>query len=397
MSKMFLLLTVILMDFLSGMEFDLFVPSFPELQVHFDISSFWVEAGLSVNFIGYCLSLFWVGAMADRYGRKPLLLLGLILFVGGSLLCVWAPFYNLLLMGRFLQGIGVAAPAILSFLIIADSYPLSSQQRFLALLNGVMNISVAVAPLVGSYITFYFHWRGNFMALLALGLLVLILVLFIPNKPLNHKKRDSLVAGYLGLFKSKDVILFIGYFILMIAPYWIFVGMSPILYMKSLGVSLTHFGYYQGLLAFVFALGCFLYSGLLSKCSHKAWLLGSFVVLVLSLLSLGAATWFNCQNPLWITLSLLPFVISQIIPSTILYPLSLNIIPEAKGQVSAMIQGGRLIFCAISLQIAGYFYQGSFQTIGIIIVLVIAAGIVPFIIILQRWNVLQKYGVSGQT
>src|SRR3990167_1884468 len=109
-SKTAMILTaVILMDLLTGIEFDLFVPSFPQLQSHFNLTAFWVEALLSVNFIGYCLSLFFVGGLADRYGRKPIILLGLIIFVIGSILCLSTASYKLILAGRFLQGIGVAA------------------------------------------------------------------------------------------------------------------------------------------------------------------------------------------------------------------------------------------------------------------------------------------------
>ncbi len=71
MAKSVMLLTVILMDLLAGMEFDLFVPSFPQLQSQFHLSSFLVESLLSVNFIGYCISLFIVGGLADNFGRKP--------------------------------------------------------------------------------------------------------------------------------------------------------------------------------------------------------------------------------------------------------------------------------------------------------------------------------------
>ena len=130
-----IIVTIILMDLLAGMEFDLFVPSFPELQSQFSLSPFWVEALLSVNFVGYCLSLFFVGGLADRYGRKPIILLGLITFIIGSVLCLCAPSIQSS-AGRFLQGVGIAAPAILSFLIIADSYPLKKQQFLMAMLNG---------------------------------------------------------------------------------------------------------------------------------------------------------------------------------------------------------------------------------------------------------------------
>ncbi|KTD53467.1 major facilitator superfamily (MFS) transporter [Legionella santicrucis] len=387
MSKLFLLLSVIMMDLLTGMEFDLFVPSFPELQSLFDISSFWVEALLSVNFIGYCLSLFFVGAFSDRYGRKPILLIGLSLFVAGSLLCVFAPTFGCLLIGRFLQGIGVAAPSILSFLIIADSYPLSEQQRFMALLNGVMNIAVGLAPVAGSYIALYFHWQGNFIALLLLGLLVLMMTcIFIPHYPLPKSKKQSLISGYVELLSSKPLMLLIGHIILMIVPYWIFVGMSPLLYIKALGVSLTHFGYYQGSLALVFALGCFVFSWFLNQLQQKIWLILSVYTFIVSLVSLGLTTLVNSTNPLLITLSLFPFIVGQIIPSTILYPLCLHYKPEAKGQVSAMIQGGRLILCAITLQIAGFYYRGSFQNIGIIIIAVISLVVFTLILLLNKWK-----------
>ena len=159
-SKIMILMTIIFMDFLTGMEFDLFVPSFPELQNHFQLSASWVEALLSSNFLGYCISLIFLGALSDRYGRKPIILLGLVIFVLGSVLCLWPPSYEFLLAGRFLQGVGIAAPAILSFLIIADSYPIKEQQFLMAMLNGSLNIAAGLAPVIGSYITLYFHWKN---------------------------------------------------------------------------------------------------------------------------------------------------------------------------------------------------------------------------------------------
>src|ERR1700722_16398100 len=116
-AKGMVIATIILMDLLAGMEFDLFIPSFPELQSQFSLSPFWVEALLSVNFAGFCLSLFFVGSLADRYGRKPIIVLGLMIFIIGSFFCLWATSYQYLLTGRFLQGVGIAAPATLCFLI----------------------------------------------------------------------------------------------------------------------------------------------------------------------------------------------------------------------------------------------------------------------------------------
>lgn len=85
------------------------------------------------------------------------------------------------------------------------------------------------------------------------------------------------------------------------------------------------------------------------------------------------------------------FVIGQIIPSIILYPICLNYSSEAKGKISAMIQGGKLFLCAISLQITSYTYQGSFQNIGVTIMAVVTVVIITLWMVIQYW---QKYRSS---
>jgi DHA1 family bicyclomycin/chloramphenicol resistance-like MFS transporter len=394
--KIMIFATVMVMDILTGMEFDLFVPSFPELQNHFALSPSWVEALLSANFIGYCLSLIFLGDLSDRYGRKPIILLGLVVFVIGSLICLWPPSYEFLLLGRFLQGLGIAAPAILSFVIIADAYPLKEQQYLMAMLNGSLNIAVGLAPVIGSYVTLLFHWQGNFAVLLLLGILVLLMtIVFIPSHEPQHNEALSLrgLKGYLTLFRSRPLVLLITNILFIFVPYWIFVGMSPLLYMKDLGVSLAHFGYYQGILALVFAFGCILY-GLIIKnivYDQKKMLNLAMQILIASFVILTIITLLDIRNALIITLCFLSFIIGQIIPSVILYPLCLNLIPQAKGRVSAIIQGGRLILTSIALQIAGYFYVGSFQNIGLIIIGFILVGIVTLYLVitnreLMEWN-----------
>lgn len=380
-----ILFTVILMDLLAGMEFDLFVPSFPALQSQFGLSPFAVEALLSINFIGYCLSLFVVGGLADRYGRKPILLLGTLVFIIGSCLCLWAASYPFLLVGRFLQGIGIAAPSILSFLIIADLYPLKQQQYFMAMLNGVMNTAAGLAPVIGSYITLYFYWQGNFKVLLFLGVFALVMILlFIPANKLPEQKETISPLEYITLFQSKPLMLLIAHIVFMFVPYWIFVGMSPLLYIQGLGVSLSHFGYYQGVLALVFALGSVLLGLIISRFNQKPMLFVSAQIFITSLICIGLVTIMDSQSPLLITLAFIPFIIGQVIPSAILYPLCLNFMPKAKGRVSAVIQGSRLIFCALGLQVAGFYYRGSFQNIGIILVGFIGLVVVTLFLVMKK-------------
>ena len=80
-----LLITVIIMEILTGAEIDLFVPSFPEIQDTFNLSTFMTELLLGVNLTSYCITSLIVGNLGDRYGRRPIIILGLLIFNLGSL------------------------------------------------------------------------------------------------------------------------------------------------------------------------------------------------------------------------------------------------------------------------------------------------------------------------
>ena len=179
------------------------------------------------------------------------------------------------------------------------------------------------------------------------------------------------------------------YFIIMFVPYWIFVGMSPLLYLQDLGVSLNHFGFYQGSLALTFALGSFVFGLIVTRYDQKKMLMIANHIFILSFISILFITFTNTINPLFITLAFIPFVIGQIIPSNILYPLYLNLMPEAKGKLTALIQGGRLIMASIGLQIAGFFYIGSFRQIGMVVGFFVFIGICIMPFVIKKWALIK--------
>src|SRR5690554_3164340 len=99
-------LTVLFLSVLSGAEIDLFVPSFPKLQEIFDLTPSEVTLTLGINLVAHCVTSLIIGHLADCYGRKPVLLWGIIIFLIGTICCIFAQNYWTLLFGRFLQGLG---------------------------------------------------------------------------------------------------------------------------------------------------------------------------------------------------------------------------------------------------------------------------------------------------
>jgi MFS transporter, DHA1 family, multidrug resistance protein len=377
---MFKFATILFIQVLCGMEMDLFIPSFPELQEVFNLSPFMVQMTLSVNFFAFCICSLFAGALGDRYNRRTILILGLCIFVAGSFLCVLAPNYFLLILGRALQGIGIAAPAILSFPVLLENCSSEKQAGMMGMVNGVKTLAMAIAPVIGSFVNLYFSWRGNFSVLLGLGIFCLTASFFtIPNKIGNDLVSLSLKT-YLPLLKSQKFLMFFFGLSLLTVGYWVFMGMAPIFYMEDMAVPLNHFGYYQGLLSLTFAMVCIMSPPIFKKFGQKRCFYFGMGTCFLSAVLIMGLVLFQVHQPKVITAVLVLFSIGIVFPINILYPLSLDLLPDTKGRSAGLGQAIFLLLTASLLGLVGYFYNGKFMPIG----LTMFISIVLSIMLIQR-------------
>ena len=375
---MWLFLTVLLLEVLSGAEVDLFVPSFPEMQEVFHLSAFKIELTLAVNLIAHFMSCLIAGYLGDRYGRRPIILLGLIIFMLSSLLCVYAPSFEWLLVGRFFQGVGVAGPAVLSYLLISDAYPVEKQQYLMGIANGAITCAVAFAPVVGSYVAFYFHWEGNFIALFLLAFCCFSMTLStVPSRAPSAQKFEGSFSlkEYNIVFQSPKAVYSILTLVFLCAGYWVFIGIAPILYMEGLGVPLKQFGLYQGAIAAFFSVGSFISPIFLKKFGQESCFKVGMWSNAACMLVIIAFAVYEVQNPLLITGIMVLDSVSMVLPVNILFPLALETIPEAKGKISASMVAGRLISMAFFVQLVSYFYTGTFRALGLVLAGITIAGL----------------------
>lgn len=383
---MFKFATVLLIQVLCGMEMDLFIPSFPELQQVFDLSPAMVQMTLSVNFIAFCICSLFAGALGDRYNQKKILISGLIIFVIGSLMCVMATSFYLLIIGRALQGIGISAPAILSFPILLEDYSSEKQPGIMGMINGVKTLAMAIAPLIGSFVNLYFSWRGNFVVLLGFGLICLVAsVGSIPSKTGNESVSLSLKT-YIPLLKSQKFLSFTLGLSLLTSAYWMFMGMAPIFYMDDMGVPLRHFGYYQGALSLSFAMVCIMSPYILKRFGQPSCFYFGIVSCFFCALLILAMALLKIHQPFIITAVLVLFSIGIVFPINILYPYSLEILPYSKGRAAGVGQAIVLLLTAILLQFVGLFYNQTFMPIGLaMFVAIMLSSMLTLRIVSKKW------------
>lgn len=360
-----LFFTILITIILAGAEVDLFIPGFPDLINTFGLSPASVQLTLSMNFLSYCIGSLFAGTLGDKYGRRPIMLAGLSIFVIGSVICVYAPTFTLLVFGRLLQGLGMSGPAVIGYVVIADTTPPEKQPGLLGTLNGMITFAMAFAPVIGSYINIAFGWRGNFFVLLALGLISFILCwIFIPNTYKPNSNVSLSLKAYTPLLKNKEFLTLFALVCSLVSCYWVFIGMAPILYMEDMGVKIEHFGFYQGSIAGIFSVMSISSPLILNRFSHEICLkVGMNLLLVVSIVMLTTSL-FITDSPIIISILMIAYVMPFVFPINILYPRSLDAVPNSKAKASALVNFGRLALSAVALNIVTFVYTGQFMPIA---------------------------------
>jgi MFS transporter, DHA1 family, multidrug resistance protein len=361
-------LSLCLMSVLTGMEMDVFTPSFPEIMKTFSISIEQAQLTLSLNFVAYALSTLWVGPLAERFSSKNISLLSLCIFIIGSVFCYIAPTFETLLIGRVLQGLGMSGPNVLSYSIVYEFYP-KSRESYMGMLNGISGITMGAAPVLGSYLNLWFGWRSNFLALLILSLTCFVLSMkYLPTQNAPHKVKPSLgLKTYIPLFKSKDFLWPAAAILSISVCYFIFVGLAPIFYREDLGVSLEHFGMYQGALASSFGIISFCSGMLYKRFGKQQCFKVSIKLYVLFGLIAGLYGFILPTNPFVLTIILIGSSMACAIPINMCYPIAMGAVRGAAASASGMLVALRLVFSAAGLQVIAHFYDHTYTPLALMI------------------------------
>lgn len=146
----------------------------PDIARAFGVSTFAVQSSLIAFLIAYAAGHLFYGGVADRFGRRPVLLWGLAIYVVASLACALAGSMGFLIFARILQGVGAAGSMVMVRSIVRDLYDRQQAARALAIISTVMVFAPASAPALGGYLHAQFGWQASFYFLAALGTVLFI-------------------------------------------------------------------------------------------------------------------------------------------------------------------------------------------------------------------------------
>ncbi|MDR1042977.1 MAG: MFS transporter [Clostridiales Family XIII bacterium] len=174
MKEKLLVIFIIAISAIPPLTTDMYLPSLPNVATEFGVSDSDANITLIAFFIAFGLSTLVWGTLSDKYGRRPMLIIGFILYFAGSLLCAVSGSVVAMSASRILQGVGSGSGMAVSGAIVRDKFSGRKQEGILAAIQSMVMIGPVVGPVLGSFIIEFSGWRGVFFLQTIIGAIIIV-------------------------------------------------------------------------------------------------------------------------------------------------------------------------------------------------------------------------------
>lgn len=346
------------------LSIDMYLPSLPSIQTDLGASAAHAQLSLSAFLIGYALGQLLYGPISDRFGRKPVLLTGMLAYTTTSFLCTLSSNIETLIVLRFLQALGGGSGIVLARAIISDYFPPNEAAQVLSLVSIVTLLGPLVSPIIGGYLLVLAGWHSIFWLLTALGVLFFLMVFFgfSESHPAEKRQKLNLIStfrAYVDVILHKDAFGYIACGGLGAGVFFAYIGNSPFVFIELFGIRPEYFGYLYGIVvsgmmsAAIINSRMVLRYGLNKMIDHGniIRLIGVVILLLVSYFRIGGIT--AMLFALIVTIS--PTIIINVNAAVGL----LHLFPRLTGTASAV--SGAAIFAtgAVSGFIVGFLHDGT--------------------------------------
>lgn len=365
---------LIAMAAIGPLAMNMFVPSMPGLQSTFQASSGVVQMTLTVYLAGLAICQLIYGPLSDRFGRRPMLLAGLALFVSASIMCALSTSIEMLIVARGLQAVGGAAGMILSRAIVRDLFSREQSASVLGYITMAWVLAPMVAPVIGGTLDQWFSFRAGFWVLACIGSLVFLTTfarLRETNLSLQPDARLLRTNLYVTLLKNRSFIGYTATISFGSAVFFCYLAVAPFIMVTVRGYSAIDYGIWFMCSALGYMAGNFVsgrYSMRLGndrmiRIGNLLTLAGAVFLLVFALAG------FTHPSTLFLPMALCAFGNGLTIPNGLTAAISVD--PKNIGSGAGLAGFCQIALGALASQGVGYF-QATWTNIGFWVMAIMA-------------------------
>lgn len=375
---------VILIALLSAfvpLSTDLYLPALPTMSANFDVGPERTNLTLTMFFVFYALGTLIWGPLSDLYGRKPILVIGLSLYIAASLACVFVGSIDALIIFRIFQAIGGSAAGAVATAIVKDSYSGKKRLSILAIVQSMVLISPAVAPVLGAFLLQVMSWRGVFMTLTGIGVLALLGSLLF-TETILERNTGSLLPSMLRLghvLKNRGFAMLLLLLSITTLSSMAFVASSTYIYQDGFNLSGQVYSFYFSLNAIGLILGPMIFLKLSRRYHSENIIRTSYIIIATSGLLVCL---FGGTQPWIFALCILP---ASTAGSCLRSPATNMLLEQQKGDsgaVSSLIGCTGLLMGSLGMQLISLPWGNTILALGIMTISTAAIALLawPFVI-----------------
>jgi len=335
-----LTLIAALLSMLGPFSIDTYLPSFPAIELEFGVSRAVLSQSLAVYLLAFAASTLIWGPLADRFGRRLVILISMFLYTLGSIGCALADSAETFLLLRIAQGLAASGGFIASRAMIRDAHDADSARRAMSQVMLLFALSPAIAPVLGGWLHEQFGWRSVFWFLSGFGMMLVVMGLFI-KETLVHEHRQSIHPGavirvYIDSLLNKRFPALILSLAFAFAGLFLYIAGAPTVIYDFLGLGSEDFGW----LFIPIVIGLMVGASISSRLAHR-WPANRTISTGYGLMILAAmlnllATAFTSASILTVIGPLVLFVLGLAILMPAITVLALDCLPKHRGTAASM-------------------------------------------------------------
>lgn len=333
----FLVFFLVIVASLGSFVNDMYTPALPAMCRFFGCSVSLGQLGLTMGMIGLGVGQMILGPLSDRYGRKPVLIGSVILFIVSAIASIFSPSIHIFNACRLFQGFGASGGYFLARTIPADLYAGRQLAQLMALTGAINGIAPAAAPVLGGVTADDWGWKGVFVVLAGFALVILAVSPFLKESLPKSRRTTGAwwksLPGYLSLLKNRPFMIHICFKGAALGMLFAYISAAPFIVQTHYGFSQTHYGLLIGFNAIFVASGSML--AMKFKPLKKAARTGT-LILVPATIAQAVCLWFvHSLIAYEICMAVMLFALGLIFTTT--NTLAMNEGRQRAGEASALL------------------------------------------------------------